>query len=113
MAEEHTSAMFPTSASTSAPTEEVVSDNTVVGHEEQSIKSINQAGSSMETDSEEELCIVCQRRSPPGLKNLQYLKIVDWAQCTSWVHLQFCSKIKTVGPDVFCPVCATQHSHRS
>ena len=111
-AEEHTSAMFPTSASTSAPTEEVVSDNTVVGHEEQS------AGSSMETDSEEELCIVCQRRSPPGLKNLQYLKIVDWAQCTqctSWVHLQFCSKIKTVGPDedFFCPVCATQHSHRS
>ncbi|KAJ8048493.1 Jerky protein-like-like [Holothuria leucospilota] len=51
-----------------------------------------------ESDSDDEtddVCCVCNKFSPDGLNKLNYLKIVDWAQCdlcNHWVHLEFCDR---------------------
>ena len=69
--------------------------------------------SSSEDDSEpeeSEKCCVCKMVSPPDLHKLQYLKIVNWAECDScghWTHLSFCTNVKTIrrNDSFLCPHC--------
>jgi hypothetical protein len=60
--------------------------------------------------SESDLCCVCKKMSPPGIKECPDLVIVKWAQCdkcSHWTHLRFCSKVRVVRrlSDFVCPHC--------
>ena len=67
-----------------------------------------------EVDSEnEDICCVCKKYSPPGLREVLYNRImfVKWAQCQHcghWVHVRFCTR----GVDIrrtssyLCPCCS-------
>ena len=44
--------------------------------------------------SDDDKCCVCGHYAPPALRNFPFLKIVNWAGCSScnhWVHLKFCT----------------------
>ena len=66
-------------------------------------------------DSEDEVCCVCQKQSPPGLKKVSHIRFVDWAQCSKclhWTHLEFCTPVVSVGRDevFYCPHCHQRKS---
>lgn len=59
---------------------------------------------------ETEVCCICKRLSPPDLKKLPMLKIVNWAQCDTcghWTHLAFCTQVRVVRrlSTFLCPHC--------
>lgn len=59
---------------------------------------------------EEELCVVCSKWQPDGLKRQTSVKFVDWGQCVAcsrWVHLKFCTDIESLSEsdDFLCPIC--------
>ncbi len=68
-------------------------------------------------DSEDELCCVCQKLSPPGLRKQTSLRFVEWAQCSNclhWTHLEFCSSVTRVSKDeeFLCPHCQPRQARR-
>jgi hypothetical protein len=78
-------------------------------------KSLYQIASSMSDDEDDETCCVCDKQSPPGLKKISNLQIINWARCSRcrhWTHLKFCSDVQVVSKDeVFlCPHCTTRKS---
>ena len=63
----------------------------------------------IEVDDSEKCC-VCKLFSPPDLSKCAFIKIVSWGQCdqcSHWVHLSFCSKVKALrrDSDFLCPCC--------
>jgi len=55
-------------------------------------------------------CCICNRITPPTLRDQPCLKIVNWAQCDGcdgWVHLAFCTSVRVVrrNSQFFCPKC--------
>lgn len=62
------------------------------------------------SDKEEDLCCVCKKFSPEGLKNCIDIVIVKWGQCDNcghWTHLRFCSNIRVLRrhSEFLCPCC--------
>jgi len=70
------------------------------------VSSSEDDGEPDETDK----CCVCNMTSPPDLHKLQYIKIVNWAECDAcghWTHLSFCTKVKAIrrNDSFLCPHC--------
>ena len=69
--------------------------------------------SDVDTDDEiddTEPCCVCQKITPPNLREHPDIKIVNWAQCDKcslWVHLALCTKVRVVRRHsaFLCPHC--------
>ena len=61
-------------------------------------------------DDDDEVCCQCQLFQPVEVRNCTSLIFVKWAECTHptckhWVHLQFCTPVKTVPrhSEFWCP----------
>ena len=66
-----------------------------------------------------EPCCVCNKLSPPNLRDQPQLRIVDWAQCDlclHWCHLQFCVSDSKSSEDekkqFKCPHCRPKKSKK-
>ena len=65
-----------------------------------------------EEEEDNDTCCVCGGPVPPALrhKTSSGNPTIQWAKCDScqsWVHLQYCSKVRKVSPDdeFICPSC--------
>ena len=61
-------------------------------------------------DDDNDKCVVCKRSSPEGIRELPYLVIVKWVQCSicsGWVHLKFCTPESFIRQhaEYTCPIC--------
>ena len=68
------------------------------------------APSSVSDEADNEVCCICNKWSPPGLRACQNITIVNWAQCdrcSKWCHLRFCTSVVSVSDKetFFCPLC--------
>ena len=72
-------------------------------------------------DDYDEPCCVCHKSSPPSLKKMKHIQIVNWGQCAKcmhWTHLEFCTYMYTyvkelTKDDVFlCPHCTKKRTRK-
>jgi len=68
---------------------------------------------SLEEDSNEEVCCVCNLFTPVELQKSSSLIFVKWVQCTKcghWVHLMFCTPVRVVrrGDEFLCHHCVDE-----
>ena len=75
-------------------------------------KSVTRTEDSDDEIEDRELCCICNKFQPDGLRLDMAISFVEWAQCDScngWVHLKYCSPVTKVSDnDTFhCRNCRT------
>ncbi|XP_062586317.1 uncharacterized protein LOC134247943 [Saccostrea cucullata] len=67
-------------------------------------------GSDCEAQTEDEVCCVCQRWEPAGLRSIPGILFVQWGKCdfcSHWTHLKFCTNVRVLrtSSTFRCPHC--------
>lgn len=68
--------------------------------------------SDLTDDDDNDLCCICNQKSPNEIHQMNGIVFVKWAQCDNencrhWTHLQFCSDVRVLrrGDTFLCPHC--------
>jgi hypothetical protein len=62
-------------------------------------KSVTRTEDSDDEIEDRELCCICSKFQPDGLRLDMAIRFVEWAQCNrcnGWVHLKYCSPVTKV-----------------